>query len=203
MRSDMYLHRALSICLCVSLCTCMWCVCDVCVCVCMWCVCVCACVCVCVSSGRTAYWSFLAMLRHVVRCCYSNLEVQLLKITKETDEGQVQVRWRLCGHPRWSLSSLLWMRPPESWGGRGRGRKGASSSSIVGREEGEGEGRGRDREGEEEGEGEEEKEGGRMVVVTDGFSVFTVNSEGKIQKHKLDRVRRYNTVACPVALAVV
>ena len=50
--------------------------------------------------GCSTYRVFLTSSRLVLRCCYSQLSLDLLKITKEVEGGKIEARWRVRGCPR-------------------------------------------------------------------------------------------------------
>ncbi len=54
--------------------------------------------------SRWSYQTFLTTSRVLLRVGYSRLNLDLLRITKDTDTGKIEARWRLKGKPRVRLT---------------------------------------------------------------------------------------------------
>ena len=53
-----------------------------------------------ITSGRTAYSVVLGTWRLALKMCYSQCQVDLLKISKDVEMGTIEARWRVRGRLR-------------------------------------------------------------------------------------------------------
>lgn len=51
-------------------------------------------------SGRNSYKAFMWCWKTLLRFNYGFPELQLMKITKELEKGEIHARWRICGYSR-------------------------------------------------------------------------------------------------------
>lgn len=56
------------------------------------------------SHNRQSYRMFLESSRLALRCSFSQMELDLIKITKDVDQGKIEARWRVRGRPIYLLS---------------------------------------------------------------------------------------------------
>ena len=56
------------------------------------------------SHSLRSYRMFLESSRLVMKLSFSQLELDLIKITKDVDQGKIEARWRVRGRPRYLLS---------------------------------------------------------------------------------------------------
>ena len=47
-----------------------------------------------------AYSVVLGTWKVTVKACFLQTRLELIKITKDPDEGKIEARWRACGTPR-------------------------------------------------------------------------------------------------------
>lgn len=52
------------------------------------------------TSGRTPYSVLVGMWRSTLKMCYSQCQVDLLKISKDVEMGTIEARWRTRGRLR-------------------------------------------------------------------------------------------------------
>ena len=56
------------------------------------------------SHTRQSYIMFLESSRLILKLSCSQLELDLIKITKDVDQGKIEARWRVRGRPRYLFS---------------------------------------------------------------------------------------------------
>jgi hypothetical protein len=57
--------------------------------------------------SRWTYRCFLGTSQRLLRVGYSNLNLDLMRISKDGDAGKIEARWRIKGKPRLKLAERL------------------------------------------------------------------------------------------------
>ena len=67
------------------------------------------------TDTRRSYRMFLESSRMALKLSFSQTTLDLIKITKDVDQGKIEARWRVRGRPRYFLSlkeRLVFLSPP-------------------------------------------------------------------------------------------